>query len=94
MKVTKMIIICALATFLLFAFCGCSMEDGKVNDPTGAPTATANTSTARPTAEANTAKPSATNNPDSNIGEDIGKGIQDIGDDIENASGAAKQVNG
>ncbi len=86
MKVSKMVIICALATFLLFAFCGCSMEDGKVDDsPTRVPEATANTTTERP---------SATNNPDNNIGEDIGQGIQDIGDDIENASGAAKQVNG
>ena len=121
MKAFKMIIICALATLMIAAFCGCLMEDGKVHQShSPAPTATAGAKTAVPNAtdhidnydnnynndnnnnnnannnSNNNANNTATNNNghNNNIGEDIGQGIEDIGEDIKNASGAAKQVNG
>ncbi len=105
MKAFKMIIICALATLMIAAFCGCRMEDGKVQQShSPAPTATADTKTEVPRTtdnidgnnnnNNNNDNNNNNNNNNNNIGEDIGQGIEDIGEDIKNASGAAKQVNG
>ena len=97
MKSLKCTILCVLTVAMLAAFCGCRMEDGKVqNSASIAPSATADMNTAAPR---QTTMPNATNAPratdnNGNIGEDIGQGIENIGDDIKDASGAAKQVNG
>ncbi|MBE7057249.1 MAG: hypothetical protein E7388_07425 [Ruminococcaceae bacterium] len=94
MKAFKMIIICVLAVFMFAFFCGCRMDDGKIeNSPSKAPTATRAPGTEQPKATApSTQMPNATDG-NGNLGEDIGQGVQDIGEDIKNASGAAKQVN-
>ena len=96
MKSLKCTILCVLAILMLAVFCGCRMEDGKVGENHNAvPSATAGTMTAGPKQTSvpdRTAAPRATDG--NNLGENIGQGIEDIGDDIKDASGAAKQVNG
>lgn len=97
MKSLKIKILCVLTAVMLAAFCGCRMEDGKVQQSgSAAPSATAQVKTDEPKQSVSpsaSVAPNATDNK-GNLGEDIGQGIEDIGDDIKNASGAAKQVNG
>ena len=94
MKAFKLMIFCALAVSMLAAFCGCRMEDGKVNNsPSKAPTATADKATESPKATDDTNMGEDIGRGVEDIGEDIGRGVENIGEDIKDASGAAKQVN-
>ena len=93
MKATKMTVISLLTALMLAAFCGCSAEDGNVRQsPSVSPTATAGNSTTKPNGTdtlSGTADNNASPAPDNtgarsrgNLGEDIGEGVDDIGNGV------------